>query len=104
MEPKDLVKTQHYMGFSHRQCEFFPCHNLSEFRSPEEFNCLFCTCPLYWLECPGTYELITDADGTLRKDCSPCNLPHDGYQRSWKLMNLSRYQKHPVIWKGPKEK
>jgi Zn-finger protein len=104
MEPKDLFKTKHYMGFTHRQCEAFPCHDLSEFRTPGEFNCLYCTCSLYWLECPGNYEVITDADGHLRKDCSRCKLPHDGYERSWKLMNLSRYQKHPVIWKAPEEK
>ena len=97
-EPKDLVKTKHYMGFSNRACEFFPCHPTETFRSPEEFNCIFCVCPLYWLECPGTYTEITDADGTLRKDCSACKLPHDGFERSWKLMNLSNYQKHPVIW------
>ena len=32
-----------YAFFQHRACEFFPCHK----GVPEEdFNCLFCHCPL----------------------------------------------------------
>ena len=35
-----------YAFFQHRACEFFPCHK----GVPEEdFNCLFCYCPLYAL-------------------------------------------------------
>lgn len=59
--------------FAHRECEFFPCH---EGVDPDEFNCLFCYCPLYVLgdECGG--EFTRTADGV--KDCSPCTLPHRG--------------------------
>ena len=100
MEPKDLFDTEHFKGFTHKECEFYPCHSLSEFKRPNEFNCLHCTCPLYWLECPGTYTVITDADGVKRKDCSECILPHDGYKQSWTIMNLSKYQKQPKVWSG----
>lgn len=98
MEPKDIAKTKNYQGFSHTSCEFYPCHPLENFKSPNEFNCIFCNCPLYWLECPGNYTVIEDADGVKRKDCSECKVPHDGYERSWKIMNLSKYQKEPEYW------
>ena len=94
------ISTENFKGFTNKKCEFFPCHKVEEFRNPEEFNCMFCTCALYWLECPGNYEVIEDADGVKRKDCSNCKLPHDGYDRSWKLMNISRFQRKPVPWSG----
>lgn len=65
-------KTKHYSFFSHRNCEFFPCH---ETEDPDNFNCLFCYCPLYVLgdECGGNF-VKTDAG---IKDCSNCLLPHN---------------------------
>ena len=33
-----------YSFFQHTACEFFPCHETAH---PEDFNCLFCYCPLY---------------------------------------------------------
>ena len=34
---------KHYTWFQNRDCEYFPCHkDVKE----EEFNCLFCYCPL----------------------------------------------------------
>ena len=35
-----------YTFFQHKECEFFPCHKTNK---PEDFNCLFCYCPLYAL-------------------------------------------------------
>ena len=60
-----------YSFFQHRQCEYFPCHK----GIPEdEFNCLFCYCPLYALgkACEGdcTYNSVGN------KDCSECLIPH----------------------------
>ena len=48
----------HYSFFQHTQCEFFPCHKTAK---PEDFNCLFCYCPLYALgdSCGGNYSYIT---------------------------------------------
>ena len=62
-----------YAFFQHRSCEFFPCHK----GVPEEdFNCLFCYCPLYALgpRCGGAYSYT--ADGI--KDCSHCTRLHEG--------------------------
>ena len=98
-EPRLSIQTENYKGFTNSRCEFFPCHDRSKFQTPQ-FNCLFCYCPLVWLECPGPYTVIEDADGNKRKDCSNCKLPHDGFKRSWRLMNLSRWAKNPVMWRG----
>ena len=99
-EPKDITKTSNYKGFTHKKCEFYPCHDLNDFKHKDEFNCIFCNCPLYWLECPGTYAVIMDADGVSRKDCSQCTLPHDGFKTSWHIMNISKWQKQPEPWSG----
>ena len=45
--------SDHYKFFSHKQCEYYPCHQL------DEINCLFCYCPLYILkDCKGHYKMI----------------------------------------------
>ena len=61
----------HFQFFSNRECEYFPCHPTDD---PENFNCLFCYCPLYALgdQCGGNFTYI----GDLCKDCSNCMLPH----------------------------
>lgn len=60
-----------YRFFSHRECEYFPCHRTGD---AEHFNCLFCYCPLYALgeRCGGNFR-YTDSG---IKDCSECTLPH----------------------------
>ena len=60
-----------YAFFQNKDCEYFPCH---ETASPEEFNCLFCFCPLYHLgkSCGGDYVCRNGI-----KDCSGCLYPHD---------------------------
>ncbi len=62
---------EHYKFFSNKECEYFPCHNV---KNPDEFNCLFCYCPLYTLgdQCGGNFK-YTD---TGIKDCSDCMIPH----------------------------
>jgi len=57
--------------FSHCACEYFPCHSGV---APEDFNCLFCYCPLYPLgeNCGGAYVIL---EGGV-KDCSGCTFPH----------------------------
>ena len=45
--------SDHYKFFSHKQCEYYPCHQL------DEINCLFCYCPLYILkDCKGNYRIF----------------------------------------------
>ena len=59
-----------YQYFSHRNCEFFPCH---EGADPDKFNCLFCYCPLYSMgDCGGTFTFTANQV----KDCSACLFPH----------------------------
>ena len=60
-----------YSFTQHTACEFFPCHKTGH---PEDFNCLFCYCPLYALgdKCGGNF--VYTENGV--KDCSNCLVPH----------------------------
>lgn len=63
--------SENYKKVQNLNCEYFPCHKgIPE----EEFNCLFCYCPLYALkgECGGNFS---KKYGT--KDCSGCGKPHN---------------------------
>lgn len=64
-------ETDNYKFNQHRQCEYFPCHQGVE---EDQFNCLFCYCPLYMLgnQCGGNFKV-----GSGIKDCSSCIKPHD---------------------------
>ena len=63
MEKCEALSTKpeecHYSFFQHTACEFFPCHETAH---PEDFNCLFCYCPLYALgdRCGGNFRYIGD--------------------------------------------
>lgn len=66
-----------YSFFENRECKYFPCH-----KGLEDFNCLFCYCPLYHREnCPGNPRFI-EKDGKMRKVCTDCTFPHqpDNYK------------------------
>ena len=62
---------ENYKYFQHKTCEYFPCHKTDK---PEDFNCLFCYCPLYALgkDCGGNFTYTE----TGIKDCSGCLIPH----------------------------
>ena len=62
---------QNYKFFTHKDCEYFPCHKTND---PDNFNCLFCYCPLYALKdkCGGNFRYTDNGI----KDCSNCFLPH----------------------------
>ena len=64
--------SKNYSFFQHRECEYFPCHATDD---PENFNCLFCYCPLYALGrgCGGNYRYT----GKGIKDCTNCRIPHE---------------------------
>ena len=65
-----------YKFFEHRECEYYPCHNLEEL-TDKKLNCLFCYCPLYRNDpCPGTFTIISPK-GKQIKDCSACTFIHD---------------------------
>ena len=65
------METENYKFFQHKTCEFFPCH---ETKDVENFNCLFCYCPLYALgqNCGGNFKILENGI----KDCSACLVPH----------------------------
>ena len=65
------INDRHYAFFSNRDCEYFPCHPGAD---PDNFNCLFCYCPLYLLgeECGGNFRWLENGV----KDCSNCLFPH----------------------------
>lgn len=58
--------------FCNNDCQYFPCHSGIK---AENFNCLFCYCPLYLLgkKCGGNYFYLPNGV----KDCSNCTLPHE---------------------------
>lgn len=59
------------MFFNNSGCEYFPCHEVED---KEDFNCLFCYCPLYALgdRCGGNFRILDSGV----KDCSGCIVPH----------------------------
>ncbi len=91
MAVSNEIRTEHYKFFQHADCEFFPCH---EVKRQEEFNCLFCYCPLYALgeDCGGGFR-YTDSG---IKDCTNCTIPHSpgGYdyimERFGQIMELAK--------------
>lgn len=92
LEPKDITTNEAYKGVTNQGCPFFPCHEAVDV---SEFNCLFCYCPLAFLECPGDYEIL-NSGGVKRKDCSSCTIVHNGYNKSWNL--VQHWLKNPVPW------
>lgn len=75
---KGANMSQNYSYFAHKECEYFPCHKGAD---PENFNCLFCYCPLYALgrNCGGAFQYKENGI----KDCTNCLFPHrrENYQR-----------------------
>ena len=63
--------------FQNRACRYFPCHQGA---CADTFNCLFCYCPLYFLDdCGGDFLMRRGI-----KDCTTCLKPHrpGGYERT----------------------
>lgn len=79
-----MEETKNYSFFQNRSCEYFPCHKVSK---EEDFNCLFCYCPLYALgrKCGGNFKYTENGF----KDCSACAFPHrrENYEKV-----VSRYK------------
>lgn len=75
-----------YRFYRNTACKYFPCHKV---KNEEEFNCMFCYCPLYFLEeCGGNY---IETNGI--KDCTNCLIPHNpkGYDYiNKKIMERNR--------------
>lgn len=69
----DKINGQNYRFFQHKKCEFFPCHQVNHERI-DDFNCLFCYCPLYALgeKCGGNFYISKKGV----KVCTNCVFPH----------------------------
>lgn len=69
--PKSPAESENYKFFQNTKCEKFPCHAGV---ASEDFNCLFCYCPLYALgeDCGGNFEIKKNGI----KSCINCNFPH----------------------------
>ncbi len=75
-----------YCFFSNKECKYFPCHN-----GLEEFNCLFCYCPLYFIkDCGGNFKILDNGV----KDCSDCIIPHTPGGYKIILEKLAKYSKY----------
>lgn len=63
--------SENYKFFQHKDCEYFPCHKM---KNNEDFNCLFCYCPLYTLgsKCGGNFTFTESGI----KNCTNCLIPH----------------------------
>ena len=76
---------EHYKFTQNSKCEFFPCHKGID---EENFNCLFCFCPLYPLgdKCGGNFTYLENGI----KDCSNCLIPHrlENYDRIMEKMTM----------------
>ena len=74
---------ENYKFCQNQACEFFPCHKGVD---DENFNCLFCYCPLYVLgnKCGGNFKYLENGI----KDCSNCLVPHcrENYDRIMEKM------------------
>lgn len=86
---------ERFSFFTNRECEFFPCHKGAD---PDDFNCLFCYCPLYVLgsRCGGDFSYNENG----RKDCTDCIFPH---RRGNYPAVISRYQEILAVMPPPEE-
>lgn len=70
--------------FRNCECEHFPCHKVTD---TQDFNCLFCYCPLYRLDnCGGNFTFNEQG----LKDCSNCLLPHKAQNYEWVVSKLEK--------------
>ena len=84
-ENKPYWEGKHFSFYTNKECEYYPCHKVPE---GQDFNCLFCYCPLYAMEhCPGRHEYI-DVNGRRVKSCMDCTFPHqpENYDKIMKIL------------------
>ena len=85
--------------FQNKECEYFPCHKKVPLN---QFNCIFCFCPLYnYHKCGGIIKYIEDIlvdtkNIIYRRDCSSCDLPHykNQYDNIINAVRLKENLKH----------
>lgn len=87
--------SKYYKFFQNKKCEYFPCHK----GVPEEdFNCLFCYCPLYTMgeSCGGNFEILENGI----KSCMNCGFPH--HRNNYEKIN-GRFQEIAAVMATPKK-
>lgn len=75
-----------YKYFENQECKYYPCH-----KNIENINCLFCYCPMYFLDnCLGNPSYIEKEDGVKIKNCQGCTFPHnpDNYEAILKKLSV----------------
>ena len=84
----DDWRDKHYSYCQNKACEFFPCHKGADL---DDFNCLFCWCPLYALgdRCGGNFHYTENGV----KDCSNCLLPHRRESYGYIMQKFSEIEK-----------
>ncbi len=89
-------ESKRYAFFQNRDCPYFCCHaGIPE----EDFNCLFCYCPLYALgdACGGSFTYTQQGI----KSCAGCTFPHRREQYGELLERLRAVQR--LAARPPKE-
>lgn len=76
--------SENYKFSQNKKCEYFPCHKVE---NKDDFNCLFCFCPLYMLKdkCGGNFKYTNDV-----KDCSDCMIPHSKGAYKYVMSKMSQ--------------
>lgn len=79
-------EAENFKFFAHKDCEYFPCHQVKD---EDEFNCLFCYCPLYAMgkDCGGNYLYLENGV----KDCSDCSVPHRKDNYDYMMSRLMKF-------------
>lgn len=79
-----------YRFYNNKDCQYLPCH---EVKNVDEFNCMFCYCPLYFMgECGGNHK---DNNGI--KDCSDCLIPHKPNGYDYMNKKIMEYNEKKVM-------
>ena len=82
--------------FSNKECKYFPCHKMPDNNNSNDFNCLFCFCPLYFLgdKCGGNFK-YKKVNGI--KNCADCHLPHTPEYYDVIIAKLKEARKNGVV-------
>lgn len=80
-----MARKNDHSFFANTECEYYPCHKTAD---SDEFNCLFCYCPLYALgdQCGGNFRYMENGV----KDCSNCLIPHSKRGYDYVIKNYSK--------------
>lgn len=84
----ETAKKNGFDFFCNTSCEYFPCHNSKQVDN-QEFNCLFCYCPLYnYNNCGGNFTYLENGC----KDCSQCIVPHNRNNYNYIVKKLQEFR------------